>query len=52
MRGMFLITEAVRQLRGAGGVVQVPDCKVAVCAGSGGYLSAIGVAVLSNEAPS
>jgi acetyl-CoA acetyltransferase len=52
MRGMFLITEAVRQLRGDGGVVQVPDCKVAVCAGSGGFLSAIGVAVLGTEAPS
>ncbi len=52
MRGIFLIVEAVRQLRGDAGVVQVPDCKVALCAGSGGWLSAIGVAVLGTEAPS
>lgn len=52
MRGIFLITEAVRQLRGDAGVVQVPDCKVALCAGSGGWLSAIGVAVLGTEAAS
>ena len=52
MRGIFLITEAVRQLRGDGGVAQVPDCKVALCAGSGGWLSAIGVSVLGTEAPS
>lgn len=52
MRGIFLITEAVRQLRGDAGVVQVPDCKVALCAGSGGWLSAIGVAVLGTEASS
>lgn len=52
MRGIFLLTEAVRQLRGDAGAVQLPDCKVALCAGSGGWLSAIGVAVLGTEAPS
>ncbi len=46
MRGIFLIIEAVRQLRGDGGEAQVPDCEVALCAGSGGWLSCIGVAVL------
>jgi acetyl-CoA acetyltransferase len=51
MRGIFLVIEAVRQLRGQAGEVQVPDCKLAVAAGSGGFLSCIGVAVLGNEAP-
>ncbi len=46
MRGMFLIIEAVRQLRGQGGAAQVPGCEVAVAAGSGGWLSAIGVSIL------
>jgi acetyl-CoA acetyltransferase len=51
MRGIFLVIEAVRQLRGQAGDVQVPDCNLAVAAGSGGFLSCIGVAVLGNEAP-
>jgi acetyl-CoA acetyltransferase len=51
MRGIFLVVEAVRQLRGQAGEVQVPDCKLAVAAGSGGFLSCIGVAVLGKEAP-
>ncbi|KAA9166021.1 hypothetical protein FPZ12_003460 [Amycolatopsis acidicola] len=46
MRGLFLIAEAVRQLRGQAGEVQTPDCEIAVAAGSGGYLSAMGVTVL------
>jgi acetyl-CoA acetyltransferase len=49
MRGIFLIIEAVRQLRGDAGEAQVPNCRVALCGGSGGMLSAIGVAVLGNE---
>ena len=40
MRGIFLIIEAVRQLRGQGGDAQVPDCEVAIAAGSGGWLPA------------
>jgi acetyl-CoA acetyltransferase len=46
MRGIFLIIEAVRQLRGQAGDAQVPDCEVALAAGSGGWLSCIGVAIL------
>jgi acetyl-CoA acetyltransferase len=49
MRGIFLINEAVRQLRGDGGMSQVPDCEVAVACGSGGYLSCIGTVVLGKE---
>jgi acetyl-CoA acetyltransferase len=51
MRGIFLIIEAVRQLRGQGGDAQVPDCEVALCAGSGGWLSCIGVNVLGRSRP-
>jgi acetyl-CoA acetyltransferase len=52
MRGIFLIIEAARQLRGQGGEAQVPDCNVALAAGSGGWLSCIGVAILGKDAPS
>jgi acetyl-CoA acetyltransferase len=51
MRGIFLLIEAARQLRGQGGEAQVPDCRTAICAGSGGWLSAIGVAILGAEHP-
>jgi acetyl-CoA acetyltransferase len=51
MRGIFLIIEAVRQLRGQAGEAQVPDCRVALCAGSGGWLSCIGVAILGADRP-
>jgi acetyl-CoA acetyltransferase len=51
MRGIFLIIEAVRQLRGQGGESQVPDCEVALAAGSGGWLSCIGVVILGKDAP-
>lgn len=45
-RGLFLIAECARQLRGQAGSVQVPGCEVAVAAGSGGWLSVMGVVVL------
>jgi acetyl-CoA acetyltransferase len=51
MRGIFLIIEAVRQLRAQAGEAQVPDCEVALAAGSGGWLSAIGVVILGKDAP-
>jgi acetyl-CoA acetyltransferase len=49
MRGIFLIIEAVRQLRGQAGEAQVPDCELALAAGSGGWLSGIGAVVLGRE---
>ena len=49
MRGIFLICEAVRQLRGEGGAAQVPDAKLALAVGSGGWLSCIGAVVLGRD---
>jgi acetyl-CoA acetyltransferase len=49
MRGIFLIIEAVRQLRGQAGAAQVPGAEVALCAGSGGFLSGIGTVLLGKS---
>ena len=46
MRGIFLLIEAVRQLRGQAEAVQVPNCEVAVACGSGGFLSCMSTVVL------
>jgi acetyl-CoA acetyltransferase len=51
MRGIFLLIEAVRQLRGQAGDAQVPDATLALACGSGGWLSAMGGVILSNERP-
>jgi len=51
MRGIFLLIEAARQLRGQGGEAQVPDAKLALACGSGGWLSCMGAVVLGSEHP-
>jgi acetyl-CoA acetyltransferase len=51
MRGMFLIVEAVRQLRGQGGATQVPNARIAVAHGTGGMLSTGATLILGQEAP-
>jgi acetyl-CoA acetyltransferase len=49
MYGMFLIVEAVRQLRGEGEARQVDGAEVAVAHGSGMVLSCMGTVVLGTE---
>ena len=51
MRGMFLIVEAVRQLRGQGGATQVPDARIAVAHGTGGMLSTGATLILGKDEP-
>jgi acetyl-CoA acetyltransferase len=50
MYGMFLIVEAVRQLRGESDARQVADAEIAVAHGCGGMLSCTSTLVLGTEA--
>ncbi len=50
MRGLFLLCEATRQLRGEAGDSQVAGAEVAVAHGSGGWLSTQATVVLGTEA--
>lgn len=50
MRGLFLLCEATRQLRGEAGERQVAGAEVAVAHGCGGWLSTHATVVLGTEA--
>jgi acetyl-CoA acetyltransferase len=50
MYGLFLLIEAVRQLRGECGARQVRDCEVALAHGNGGVLSSQATVILGTPA--
>lgn len=50
MYGMFLLVEAVRQLRNEGGARQISGAEIALCHGNGGVLSSQVTAVLGTQA--
>ena len=54
MRGIFLVIEAVRQLRGEAGERQLRRCEVALCHGTGGVVSRrhSGATVVLGRSPS
>jgi acetyl-CoA acetyltransferase len=50
MYGLFLLIEAVRQLRGEGGARQVEGCETAIAHGNGGVLSSQATVILGTAA--
>jgi acetyl-CoA acetyltransferase len=50
MYGLFLLIEAVRQLRGECGARQVPDAETAIAHGNGGVLSSQSTVILGTQA--
>ncbi|XDA97916.1 thiolase [Sulfitobacter sp. LCG007] len=49
MYGLFLIAEAVAQIRGDAGERQIGDCAIALCHGNGGTLSSQCTAILGSQ---